>query len=75
MKPPMTTEDRGVRIAGRLKKLEATAPACEPGLIRFVRGEQLAPDAGWCPKCGTHHILVVHEIVVETRADVERASP
>ncbi|MBP3954943.1 hypothetical protein J8F10_06565 [Gemmata sp. G18] len=30
-----------------------------------------APHCDWCPKCGEHHILVVHEIVVETRADVE----
>lgn len=61
-----------MRFSARLKKLEATAPRCDRGLIRFVRGDQPPPDADRCPGCGANHVLVVCEIVVATREGVER---
>jgi hypothetical protein len=63
-----------VRLANRVKKLEAAVPKCDGPVLRFVRkGEPYVPgDADRCRVCGGCHVLVVREVIVRTRADVER---
>lgn len=63
--------EHDMRLSKRVRKLEAAVPTCE-GSIRFVRGEEPLPGAERCRVCGRDHVLVVHEVIVRTRQDVER---
>ena len=61
-----------MRLSTRVKKLEAAVPTCDGEIIRFVRGEEPVPGADRCRICGECHVLVVREVIVRTREDIER---
>ena len=63
-----------MRLANRVKKLEAAAPKCGGPVLRFVReGQEYVPtDADRCRVCGGCHVQIVREVIVRTSEDVER---
>jgi hypothetical protein len=61
-----------VRLSTRLKKLEDAAPKCDGWYSRIVRPDEELTEADRCRICGEYHVIVVEEVIVETRADVER---
>lgn len=61
-----------VRLSVRLKKLEAAVPRCDQRITRIVRHDEPVPEADRCRVCGECHVLVVREVIVHTREDVER---
>ncbi len=61
-----------MRITARLKKLEHTLPRCDGRITRIADAGEVLTEADRCRLCGGCHVLVVQEVIVETRQDVER---
>jgi hypothetical protein len=67
-------------VNNRLSKLEGQTAGCPETIIIRNRAEGIdalppalpGPDPAPCPKCGSHHVTEILEIVVKTRADLER---
>ena len=58
-----------MRLAGRVKKLEAAVSRCDGQIKRIVRGDVPLMDADRCRICGGCHVLVIHEVIVERGPD------
>ena len=54
-----------MRLANRLKKLEAAFPACDAGVLRLAAPDHVPSPADRCPRCGGSHLLVIEEEIVE----------
>jgi hypothetical protein len=61
-----------VRLSTRLQKLEDAVPKCDGWYSRIVAPDEELTDEDRCRACGEYHVIVVEELIVEARADVER---
>ena len=61
-----------MKLSGRLKKLEAAAPKCDGWYSRIVGPDEELTEEDRCRVCGEYHVIVVHEVLVESPEDVPR---
>ena len=61
-----------MRLSSRLRKLEAAVPKCDGWYSRIVAPDEELTEADWCRLCSQYHVIVVQEVIVESREDAER---
>jgi hypothetical protein len=61
-----------VKLSNRLKKLEAAVPKCDGRYSRIVDPDYEPTAEDRCRICGGYHLLVVEEVIVESRDEAQR---
>ena len=61
-----------MRLTTRVRKLEAAVPKCEGWYSRIVDADEELTEVDWCRLCGQYHVIVVQEVIVQTREAAER---
>ena len=62
-----------MRLANRLRKLEAAFPPCDGRVSRVVVGAYVPTDADRCRRCGGCHLLVIRKVIVTARPRADAA--
>ena len=60
-----------MRLANRLKKLEAAVPPCDGRVRRLVVAGDGPVDEAPCPRCGGSHLLVIEEVIVTATPEAD----
>jgi hypothetical protein len=55
-----------MRLATRVKKLEAAFPPCDGRVRRLAGPDHVPSESDRCPRCGGSHLLVIEEVIVTT---------
>ena len=60
-----------MRLANRMRKLQAAVPPCDGRIRRLVVAGRESVDEPPCPRCGESHLLVIEEVIVTATPDAD----
>ncbi|MCE9561267.1 MAG: hypothetical protein K8U57_04360 [Planctomycetes bacterium] len=58
-------------LRSRLKMLDVAMPKCKPGIMWLARPDHVPSEPDRCQRCGGCHVLVIEEVIVESREQAE----
>ncbi len=63
-----------MNLRSRLKKLDDAFPQCDVGILRLAGPDHVPSEADRCRLCGGSHVLVIEEVVIESREEADMAT-